>query len=78
MSLLEKGKEQPLSEQVQAINSVRYPVEDTKKFETTLQVPQNFPAILKDFSREVLRNQPESIYAFAAEYFKNLAEQSVK
>lgn len=36
-------------------------------------MPAAFPEILKDFTREVLRSQPESIYSFGAEYFGGLA-----
>jgi len=37
----------------------------TKEF----QVPPDFPAVLKAFSREVLRKGPGNIYEFGAEYF---------
>jgi len=37
------------------------------------QIPPEFPDILKDFSREVLRNQPDDIIEFAARYFDCLA-----
>ena len=36
-------------------------------------MPAAFPEVLKDFTREVLRSQPESIYSFGAEYFGKLA-----
>lgn len=36
-------------------------------------MPPEFPDILKDFTREVLRNQPPNIYEFAAKYFDCLA-----
>ncbi|KAJ3384738.1 hypothetical protein HDU84_002677 [Entophlyctis sp. JEL0112] len=41
-----------------------------------LAVPAEFPALLKDLNREVLRAQPKDIYQFCATYFHNkLAEQ---
>eukprot|EP00930_Biecheleria_cincta_P055455 TRINITY_DN41770_c0_g1_i1.p1 TRINITY_DN41770_c0_g1~~TRINITY_DN41770_c0_g1_i1.p1 ORF type:complete len:443 (+),score=126.98 TRINITY_DN41770_c0_g1_i1:53-1330(+) len=43
------------------------------KFAKQYQVPPEFPDILKDFTREVLRNQPENINEFAAKYFDCLA-----
>ena len=36
-------------------------------------IPDGFPEILKGFTREALRAQPEDINQFAAEYFANLA-----
>ena len=33
-------------------------------------VPEDFPEILHDFAREVLRDQPENIYEYGALYFK--------
>ena len=32
-------------------------------------VPEDFPDLLHDFAREVLRDQPEDINHFGAEYF---------
>lgn len=32
-------------------------------------IPEGFPALLKEFTREILRAQPENIYQFGAEYF---------
>ena len=32
-------------------------------------VPEDFPDLLHDFAREVLRDQPADIYHFGAEYF---------
>mmetsp|Transcript_129324 Transcript_129324/g.374493 ORF Transcript_129324/g.374493 Transcript_129324/m.374493 type:complete len:423 (-) Transcript_129324:186-1454(-) len=43
------------------------------KFAKQFQIPPEFPDILKDFTREVLRNQPEDIVEFAAKYFDCLA-----
>jgi len=45
----------------------------SSKFAKQYQVPPEFPDILKDFTREVLRNQPENINEFAAKYFDCLA-----
>eukprot|EP00933_Yihiella_yeosuensis_P026106 TRINITY_DN20255_c3_g1_i1.p1 TRINITY_DN20255_c3_g1~~TRINITY_DN20255_c3_g1_i1.p1 ORF type:complete len:453 (-),score=97.99 TRINITY_DN20255_c3_g1_i1:108-1397(-) len=45
----------------------------SSKFAKQYQVPPEFPDILKDFTREVLRNQPENINEFAARYFECLA-----
>ena len=33
-------------------------------------VPEEFPDLLHDFAREVLRDQPENIYEYGALYFK--------
>jgi hypothetical protein len=35
-------------------------------------VPADLPEILKQFTKEVVRNQPEDIPAFAANYFASL------
>jgi len=43
------------------------------KFAKQYQIPSEFPDILKDFAREVLRNQPQNINEFAAKYFDCLA-----
>ena len=39
-------------------------------------VPEDFPEILHDFARQVLRDQPENIYEFGAQYFKAIYEVS--
>lgn len=36
-------------------------------------LPQNFSAILKEFTREVLREQPSDLLQWSAEYFKRMA-----
>ena len=41
------------------------------KYQTDHQVPAEFPRILKDFVREILRYQPKNIYQFGAEYFED-------
>jgi len=46
----------------------------SSKFAKQYQIPPEFPDILKDFSREVLRNQPANINEFAAKYFDCLAQ----
>ncbi|CCW68918.1 unnamed protein product [Phytomonas sp. Hart1] len=37
------------------------------------RLPTNFPTVLKEFTREVLRAQPHDILEWSAEYFKQLA-----
>jgi len=46
----------------------------SSKFAKQYQIPPEFPDILKDFAREVLRNQPANINEFAAKYFDCLAQ----
>uniref|UniRef100_A0A7S0ASR6 EF-hand domain-containing protein n=1 Tax=Pyrodinium bahamense TaxID=73915 RepID=A0A7S0ASR6_9DINO len=45
----------------------------SSKFAKQYRIPPEFPDILKDFTREVLRNQPPDINEFAAKYFDCLA-----
>lgn len=48
------------------------------KFIAKYPVPDEFPDILHDFAREVLRDQPDDIYEYGAQYFKalyNVSEQ---
>ncbi|CAK0823238.1 unnamed protein product [Prorocentrum cordatum] len=45
----------------------------SSKFAKSFQIPPEYPDILKDFTREVLRNQPSNINEFAAKYFDCLA-----
>ena len=35
-------------------------------------IPNDFPLILKNFSREILRDQPTNIIEYAAKYFEAL------
>ena len=35
-------------------------------------VPEDFPDLLHDFTREVLRDQPDNIYEYGARYFAAL------
>jgi Ca2+-binding EF-hand superfamily protein len=46
----------------------------SSKFAKQYQIPPEFPEILKDFTREVLRNQPANINEFAVKYFDCLAQ----
>jgi len=43
------------------------------RFSKQHQIPSGFPDVLKDLTREVLRNQPPDINEFAAKYFDALA-----
>jgi len=43
------------------------------KYQQKYPLPPSFAQILKDYTREVLREQPEDIPAWSAEYFKRLA-----
>lgn len=48
----------------------------TSKYTVDAKVPADFPLVLKEFSREVLRAQPTNIYEFGAQFFKQkLAER---
>jgi hypothetical protein len=40
------------------------------KYLQKFPVPENFPEILHDFAREILRDQPEDILDYGNEYFK--------
>ncbi|KAJ3129358.1 hypothetical protein HK100_008673 [Physocladia obscura] len=51
-------------------------IHDGSNMESDFAVPAEFPEILKDLNREVLRAQPKDIYQFCATYFHTkLAEQ---
>ena len=39
-------------------------------------VPEELPQILKDFSKEVIRNNPNDIVRFSREYFTRKAAES--
>jgi len=41
----------------------------SSRYQKLFVIPDGFPALLKDFTREILRNQPTNIYEFGAEYF---------
>jgi len=47
------------------------------KFRTSHTIPPEFPEVLKDFVREILREQPQNIYAFGADYFREKASSGV-
>jgi hypothetical protein len=36
-----------------------------------IEVPADLPTILKDFSKEVIRNNPKDLVRFSREYFEN-------
>lgn len=42
---------------------------------THYRIPQGFGNLLEGLTREILREQPENIPAFAAAYFENLLEK---
>jgi hypothetical protein len=42
-------------------------------FQTKLTLPPNFAGLLKDYTREVLREQPTDLLEWSAEYFKRRA-----
>jgi len=44
------------------------------KYKADFDLPKEFPSILKAFTREILRYQPENIYEFGATYFADLAQ----
>ena len=39
-------------------------------------IPGEFPELLHDFAKEVLRDQPDNIYEYGAAYFKAIEEVS--
>ncbi|XP_008833351.1 sperm surface protein Sp17 isoform X1 [Nannospalax galili] len=45
---------------------------------THCRIPQGFGNLLEGLTREILREQPENIPAFAAAYFENLLEKREK
>jgi len=46
------------------------------KYGKEFAVPKEFPSILKAFSREVLRSQPDNIWEFGATYFTELVNEA--
>lgn len=44
----------------------------TSKLMNKFPIPENFPDILHDFAKEVVREQPKDMLDFAVEYFKAL------
>ena len=47
------------------------------KYLQKFPVPEDFPDLLHDFAREVLRDQPENIYEYGAQYFRALYMVSI-
>ena len=41
-------------------------------------VPDDLPQILKNYSKEVIRANPQDIYSFSARYFENLKKEKDK
>jgi len=46
------------------------------KFAVNYGIPNEFPEVLKAFTREVLRTQPDNVYEFGAAYFSELLVQA--
>ncbi|CAM9106027.1 unnamed protein product [Pylaiella littoralis] len=44
----------------------------------TFEIPEEFPAILREFAKEAIREQPTDIYRFGQEYFEKLSSVGVK
>ena len=42
---------------------------------THYRIPQGFGNLLEGLTREILREQPDNVPAFAAAYFENLLEK---
>lgn len=47
----------------------------SSKYQKLFTIPEGFPALLKAFTREILRKQPGDIYEFGSTYFTDLLEQ---
>ena len=47
------------------------------KYLQKFPVPNNFPEMLHDFAREVLRDQPQDIYEYGALYFRAMHDVSI-
>lgn len=43
-----------------------------------ISVPEELPGILKNYSKEVIKNNPKDIIEFSAHYFERLYEDSIK
>jgi len=48
----------------------------SSRYQKAFTIPEGFPAILKSFTREILRAQPANIYEFGARYFAELVEEN--
>ncbi|QDZ23340.1 hypothetical protein HOP50_10g58780 [Chloropicon primus] len=46
----------------------------SSRYQKPYTIPEAFPPLLKELTREILREQPENIYEFGAAYFKNLLD----
>ena len=46
----------------------------TSKLSNKFPIPEKFPEILHDFAKEVVRAQPNDIFDFAVEYFRQLEQ----
>jgi len=44
------------------------------QFVSDVKYPKDFPAVLMDLCREILRAQPDNIYQFAVDYFTELKQ----
>ena len=43
-----------------------------------IEVPDELPGILKNYSKEVIRNNPEDIISFSRKYFEDLLKKREK
>ena len=43
-----------------------------------IEVPESLPEILKNYSKAVIRNNPENIISFSRKYFEDLKEEKDK
>merc|ERR1712205_126286 len=50
----------------------------TSRYRKPFRYPDGFADVLRDFTREVLREQPKSIPDFGAAYFENLLRQGTE
>jgi len=41
-----------------------------------IKIPENLASVLKDYAKAVIKEQPEDIYKFSHEYFKEKVEES--
>ncbi|GAX81847.1 hypothetical protein CEUSTIGMA_g9275.t1 [Chlamydomonas eustigma] len=44
----------------------------SSKYQKPYTIPEGFPELLKSFTREILRAQPDNIYEFGAQYFSEV------
>jgi len=45
------------------------------KYSKEFSIPPEFPELLRDLTREILRNQPKDINRFAYDFFSNELQQ---